>query len=246
MASNKPKSVRQRVSRTDFDVSRLPGPFYVSGSIGNRRDRLAGVHEPVWFDTATKQFVLADGRLAFDAEPSKTPPQVLSARAQERAVKQEKLKDAQGSLNNAQRALEDALKAGNLAAADVLKVEAQAARKKREKAKEALAPFLTSTDKISVIADESRKLPKGRASELAVLSEYNAKDGAVRFFFPGVGDDVKGVDPDQKCRDSACLLIAPAVRSALSRFTDADAENRGEHGYFSVSKWDFPKAIKLL
>lgn len=246
MASKKPKTTRKRLTRASVDVRNLPGPFYITGSIGDRKDRLADVREPVWFDPVTKKFILADGKLAFDAMPSAIQPLVMSARAQERATKQKALIEAQNALNKVQRSLEIAIKANRPEAIKKFRAQALKARKAREEAQAALEPLLTSTDKISALPYETRKVPRGREKELNILTEYSPKDGMVKFFFAGAGDDVKGVDPDMKCRDTACLLVSPAVRATLARYTDSEAENRGEHGYFAVSKWDYPKVINQL
>lgn len=242
-----PKAAPQRrVSRVSVDVTRLPGPFFVKGSIGERKDRLAGVNEPVWFDPATKQFVLADGRLAFNAEASAVKAMEPSPRSLKRVEEQKNLAKTQKEINDLSRALETAVKMGDTDRVGALRAEVSAAREEKRKIEKKLEPLLTSTDKISIVAEETRKLPRGREKELNILSEYHPKDGTVRFFFPGVGDDVAGRDIDEKCRDLACRLIAPAVRATLSRFTDPEAENRGEHGYYAVSKWDFPKVMSSL
>ena len=246
MAKKQPKvEYRKRLSHSTTPVDYLDGPYFVEG---NFKKFPGGVREPVWYDPAAERFVFADGRLAFDAAPSKHPPLKKSEREKQREALQMRLAEEQAKLNDAKRAADRAkdAKARSAANREIKRLDAL----KQDIVKD-LDKLKTSTQKVDEKARatvEKRFIPRGglKTGDLPVLTEYDRKSDKVRFFFAGARADADGrlLDCDPKLRQ--CKTVAPAVRTALLKIAENGINDTGERGFFAVSSWDYPKAVQVL
>ena len=243
MAKRTPVAAPHRLHHVNVDVQDLQGPYYVEGSLGGKLTR---VREAVWFDPDSQEFVFANGKLAFDAIPTPHPPMQKSGRAKERESLQLRLAESQQILNAANTALRKADTPKE-------KSQARAAVHKAEEIKAVVAKALegvkTSTQKIDEQARTVIEPPKFGASTLQrgglpILSEYDKKNDQVRLFFMGARERDGHDDCDS--RFAQCDNIVPVVKDRLAAFTDPNAGNRGECGYWAVSSWDYPDAVKAL
>ena len=237
MASRKPAykpKPRLHVESPPLDTDKLSGPFYVKGKLG---DKLPRIHEPVWYEPSRGVFVFEDGRYAFDAAPSKHPKPKASPKSIDRKDLKEKRALLYHTFNDLHRALAPLTGPPPSAerAAEIHR-EIRAVEREQSKIATKLEKVATSSDKVSLPLMVLRHQPKVRPQEFAVLAEYEKKDGQVRLFLDEVKDKVTGKDKVAKAH----------VKAVLAEFTDANALNRGEQGYYAVSTWDYPKAIEAL
>ena len=223
--------------------ARKAGPYAVKGKLGGR---LASVDERLYYDEGRNLYVLEDGTL-FDAKASETVRAKASARAAKRAELLDKLVTA------SQKA--ETLKA---------KYDETASRTKRAEIKEEIAKVAQEIKQTQVDLEKS-KTPTQRFEEagktvvtkesgtagarkgiLNVLMEYDKRTDKVRFFFPGSHLDKANHPRDCPPALKQCYMVAPAVRSALSKYIEFGTGNSGEYGYFAIPSWDFPAALKDL
>jgi len=243
--AKKEKPVAKKRLLKGARVGSLQGPYYTEGNLG---DKLPRVHEAVFFDEDTGNFVFGrDGRsYVFDGQPTKhtTPPK--TARQQEReALMISRVKE--------RKALNDLLDKEPLAVTRAEKKEIKQAiedqQSKVDKVEAALALVKTSTDKVdemSGLVVEKRKLPTMRKRKLPVLAEYDRKTHGVKLFFDGARVNEKGAPINCK-NEYQCNVLAPAVRAVLSEYSDpAGHKHRGQYGYWAVSAWEWPEVKRKL
>ena len=247
-----PKPPRKRVRVVNLDTRSLQGPYYVEGDLGKEtRPRGGGaatskIREKVWFDTRTGFFVLEDGRIAFDAMPTPSPPVLESARSKERKQVTQVLAETQRQLNAAERDVE---RARDAPARREAQAEVKALQAQRDDTRAVLDTLKTSTQKVEERAGKAvdRKVPSAglKQGTLNILSEYDKQTNEVRLFFAGSrpGEEHRR-DCDPGVR--ACRLVLPAVKSALEHFIEPGERNDGERGFWAVSAWDYPKVVQEL
>lgn len=231
-----------RLHKADVDVSDLPGPYYLEGELGSK---LKSIREPVWYDPERKIFLLRDGTLAFDAEPTPHPPLAKSARAIQREKLTQTYAKAQGAVNILKQEYSQAAPREKAA----LRSKITKAEEARNKAKVELDKVKTSTQKVEEKRGGVETRPTFGRSEvkqgkLPILAEYDRKTDKIKLFFLGARDKEGQIQCSPKYRQ--CLALVPAIRSMLAQYTDPTTPSRGELGYWAVASWDWPKVQQEL
>lgn len=236
---------RKRLAKGTFDILQYSGPYRSRGELG---DKMPSINESLWYtQEGDKDVFFLNSSTAFDATPTPHPPVQKSARA----IQREKLTN---ELINVQRAINVAVQAVRDAPSPQIKAEIKRELERVQKAKQELLvqlePVKTSTQKVEEMgAPLEERPPFGRVylnkGKLPVLAEYDRKLDKVKLFFMGAREkdgELLNCPPEKR----QCLLLVPAMRSMLSRYTDSTSPSRGELGYWAVSSWDWPKVLKEL
>lgn len=240
MAKKEKPPIRKRL--TGSAAGPLEGPYTTRGSLG---DKLPRIYEQIWFDPRTESVVLGDKRTLFDVKPSPTKKLEESATSKRRRELASRAADIQLKINKNEQMAEVARTPQE---ARALKREASEMKAKLAEVVAELEKVKTSTDKVDSLAQE--KIPAVRQPSSGVLQvqlEYDRKSDKVRFYFIGSKVDPNTKQPvDCPPKSRLCYAIAPSVRAALDPYVEPGTKNSGELGYWAVSSWDYPEAVKKL